>query len=162
MIDKELRTGWMTFEEIEPYREQLIAMEYRLMTKYHYPDRGIPESYPRSRVEQLKNYLKNGNTFFWGATSEEDGLVGYYWAYVSDFINKPRWNLRSLMIDEKYQRLGLGRLAMEAGLKKAEEIGCYDAATEYVPDNDGAAKLYARMGYAVSRIEVVRQIKQRD
>lgn len=154
---EDIVTKWMVYEDIEPYKEQLVKMEYELITKYHYPDREISESYPRSRVEALEDYLKSGKTFFWGAVSEE-GLIGYYWAYISDFLGKPRWNLRSLMIDSRYQHMGLGRIAMNAGLKKAKECGCYDAATEYVPDNIAAVELYRRMGYAVSRIEVVKKI----
>lgn len=34
----ELWTGWMTWEQIEPYKEQIIDMEYDSMVTWHYPD----------------------------------------------------------------------------------------------------------------------------
>lgn len=84
---KEITTGWMTWEEIKPYKEQLIDLELDLMITYHYPDWDIPRSYPEQKVEELKQYLANGNTYFWGAVSG-DILIGYYWAYTAPFIDK--------------------------------------------------------------------------
>ena len=150
-----IESKWVTWQEIEPYREQLIDMEYELMVKYHYPERNIPRSYPEKRVANLENAIDSGNTFLW-ITTDGPLLLGYYCAYISIFIDKRRWNLRSIMFSDSSKGLGLGTLAINEGLRKAKELKCDEAATEYVPWNKPMESLMRQNGYMVSRIEVVR------
>lgn len=152
-----LKTGWMDWAMLEPYKSQLVELEFELMIKYHYPDWDIPRAYPEERVEALKEHMEKGNTFFWGVT-KGNILVGYYWAYTVPFIDKKRWVLRSLLIQSEFQKHGLGVMAINEGLKKAREVGCDEAVTEYVPWNTSAARTYERAGYKISRIEVVKKI----
>ena len=148
---------WVSWEDLQPYKEQLIDMELELMIKYHYPDRFIPRSYPEQRVESLKEYLANGSTYLWLST-EGGKLLGYYWAYVSIFIDKRRWNLRSIMFLEEVKGMGLGTKAVKEGLKKAMELKCDEAATEYVPWNKTMEAVMNNNGYKVTRIEVVKKL----
>lgn len=157
MENKNIKTGWMTWEEIEPYKEQLVELELKLMITYHYPDWNISRAYPEKKVDELKQHLADGNTYFWGATVGNK-LVGYYWAYTAPFIDKKRWYLRSIIFCEDYQNCGLGTTAIEEGLKKAVSIGCNEAVTEYVPSNSAAARAYEKAGYQISRIEVVKKL----
>ena len=113
-----IESKWVSWEELLPYKEQLIDMEQELMIRYHYPDKQIPRSYPEQRVNNLESYLKNGSTFLWMST-EGDKLLGYYWAYISTFIDKKRWNLRSIMFLDEAKGRGLGTLAVKEGLKMA-------------------------------------------
>lgn len=153
-----IRTGWMSWDEIKPFQEQLVDLELELMIQYHYPDWDIPRSYPEQKVKELEQHLKDGNTFFWGVVSQ-GVLVGYYWAYTAPFIDKKRWCLRSLMIRKEYQGMGLGTLANKEGLKKAKSLSCDQAVTEYVPVNGNAARVYEKAGYEIARIEVVKNLK---
>ena len=159
MIIKTMRIKkqWMSWDDLVPFKNQLIELEVELTQNYHYPDMHIPIEYARDRVNALEQHMKNGNTFFWAVT---DGnlLLGYYWAYISKFIDVKRWNLRSLMFRDLVKSQGLGTEAIEIGLKKAKELGCQEAATEYVPWNSKMAILLERHGYRPSRIEVVRKL----
>lgn len=146
---------WMNWEEISPYKDQLIQMEHTLIKKYHYPERDIPFEYSINSVETLETHLENGNTFFW-AMVDDNELIGYYWAYITNFLGKNRWVLRSLMIKESYSGKGVGTTAINEGLKKAKELGCYDSSTEYVPFNEAAKKSYENAGYNISRVEVTK------
>ena len=157
----EIKTGWMTWEEIQPYKEQLIDLELELMIQYHYPDWDIPRSYPELKVCELEQHIKNGNTFFWGAVSR-GMLMGYYWAYTAPFINKKRWCLRSVIFRKECQGMGLGGMAIREGLQKAKSIGCDEAVTEYVPVNTNAARVYEKAGYEISRIEVVKKLEDKE
>lgn len=152
-----IRNRWVSWEELLPYKEQLIDMELVLMIKYHYPNRDIPRSYPESRVNSLQEYLKDGSTFLWISTDGEK-LLGYYWAYVSVFINKRRWNLRSIMFVDEAKGKGLGTLAIKEGLNKARELECDEAATEYVPWNTSMESVMRVNGYKVTRVEVVKEL----
>ena len=153
----EIKTGWLTWEEILPFKEQLIDMELDLMITYHYPEWSIPRSYPEGSVERLKDHLQSGNTFFWGAI-QGDKLVGYYWGYCAMFIDKKRWNTRSIYFKPKVKGLGLGKQAMDAAHKKALELHCDEAATEYVPFNHTMENLMKSSGYEIARIEVVKKL----
>lgn len=149
-----IKSGWVTWEQLLPFKEQLIDMELELMIKYHYPDRMIPRSYPEEKVNSLKTYLKSGSTFLWLST-DGNKLLGYYWAYISLFIDKRRWNLRSIMFNEDVKGMGLGSLAIQEGLNKAKEMKCVEAATEYVPWNKPMEFLLKKHGYKATRIEAV-------
>ena len=152
-----IESRWVSWEELLPFKEQLIDMELELMIRYHYPDKQIPRSYPEQRVNNLESYLKNGSTFLWMAT-EGDKLLGYYWAYVSSFIDKKRWNLRSIMFLDEAKGRGLGTLAVKEGLEMARLLECDEAATEYVPWNKTMEAVMMKNGYKVTRIEVVKEL----
>ncbi len=152
-----ITAGWMSWDEIEPFKKQLIELEQVLLVKYHYPDRYDGKLYCEKRVNMLEQYLANGNTYFWGAVHEQT-LVGYYWAYTTQFIDKKRWCLSSLMIRDEYRKLGLGTLAIKEGLKMAKAVGCDEASTHYVPWNEAAAKAYQKAGYEITRIEIVKRL----
>lgn len=150
-------TGWMTWEQIEPYKEQIIDMELDEMINFHYPDWKISRSYPEQKVKELKEHLSNGNTFFWGAIYEGE-LLGYHWAYTAPFIDKLRWHSRSTMFVPKARGLGLGKMTQQEDIRKAIEIGCDELVAMYAPWNNSIANVLASQGYEVSRIEVVKKL----
>ena len=152
-----IESRWVSWEELLPFKEQLIDMELELMIRYHYPDKLIPRSYPEQRVNNLESYLKNGSTFLWVST-EGGKLLGYYWAYISSFIDKKRWNLRSIMFLDEAKGRGLGTLAVKEGVKMARLLECDEAATEYVPWNKTMEAVMMKSGYKVTRIEVVKEL----
>ena len=115
-------SGFMSWDQIEPYKEQIIDMELEEMIKYHYPDWDIPRSYPEQKVAELEQHLANGNTYFWGAIYNGK-LLGYHWSFTSKFIDKIRWNSRSSMFIDEARGMGLGSLAIRENIKKAKEIG---------------------------------------
>lgn len=150
-------TKWLSWDEIVPYKEEIINLEYELIKKFHYPDREISINYPQNSVDNLKTYIESKNTFFL-AVFDNSKLAGYYWAYVSNFLGKKRWVLRSLFIKDEYRNMGLGKFMVCEGLKKAKEMHCFDSVTEYVPFNEKAGQLYNDAGYKISRIEVVKTL----
>lgn len=154
-----LWTGWMTWEQIEPFKEQLIDWELEVMVKYHYPDKKISRDYPASRVENLKEYLESGNTFFWGAI-ENEKLLGYYWAYVSDFLGYRRWQSRSSYTCESARGRGISKMAHQAALTKASELKCDEAVSSYAHFNKVMAHIYQNLGYEPSRIEIVKKLSK--
>ncbi|WP_165157805.1 GNAT family N-acetyltransferase [Parabacteroides sp. ZJ-118] len=154
-----LWTGWMTWEQIVPFKEQLIDWELEVMVKYHYPDKKISRDYPASRVENLKSYLESGNTFFWGAI-KDNRLLGYYWAYVTDFLGYKRWQSRSSYTCENARGNGISKKAHQAAIEKALEIGCDEAVSSYAHFNRTMAHIYENLGYEPSRIEIVKKLSK--
>lgn len=149
--------SWMSWKDLQPYKEQLIDLELELIMKYHYPEKKIPRNFVEDKVNNLENYLEKGNTFFWGVI-QNDILVGYYWAYVSMFINIKRWEIRSVMFRDNFQHKGLGNIALEEGHKKALALGCDEEATAYAAWNVTAGNYYKNQGFKTTRIEIVKRL----
>lgn len=158
VIHKEyIWTGWMDWSKIEPFKEQLIDWEQEVVIKHHYPDRKIPRSFSEVRVDNLKNYLSSGNTFFWGAIFKGK-LIGYYWAYATEFLYEKVWDERSSYLLPEFRGFGLGMKAKLDAMQKAKEIECVKARSMYAPFNDIQRNIYEKLGYHVSRIEVTKKL----
>lgn len=155
--DALLWTGWMTWEEIEPFKQQIVDWEEEVIVRWHYPDIELPRSFSEERVARLGEYLDSGNTFFWGAV-KGGSLVGYYWAYISDFLFERTWNERSSYIREDMRGRGLGLKSKVAALEMARSKCCVKAKTMYAPFNGAQKRLFETLGYYVSRVEVVKKL----
>lgn len=150
--------GWMSWEELAPYKEQLVDMELELMIRYHYPDWDIPRSYPESRVDNLEAHISSGNTHFWGIRRGAE-LLGYTWVYTSQFIDKLRLNRRASFIKESIRSMNFGKLLFAEEEAKAKELCCDEISTSYVPSNGAMAHLTKTNRFEISRIEVLKKIK---
>ena len=150
-------TGWMTWEQIEPFKEKIIEMEYEDMTTFHYKDWPIPYSYCELKVSELQDHLAKGSTFFWGAV-ENNELVAYWWCYSAPFIDRKRFHIRSAMTVESARGKGLDKMACQEVIQKASELGCNDIATHYVVENESMAALMEYMGFKKTRIEVIKTL----
>ena len=150
-------TGWMTWEQIEPFKDKIIEMEYEDMTTFHYKEWSIPHSYCELKVSELQDHLANGNTYFWGAI-ENNELVAYWWCYSAPFIDRKRFHIRSAMTVESARGKGLGKLACQEVIQKASELGCDDIATHYVVENESMAALMDYMGFKKTRVEVIKTL----
>lgn len=157
MMEKDLKYGWMNWEEIAPFRNQLVDMELDLMITYHYPDWDIPRSYVKTHVDSLKQYIANGNTYFWGVWDDKY-LYGYFWGYVSAFIDKSRWNNRSTYFKEELKGKGYSALGMEASIRKAKEVGCDQIVTHYAAFNGRMGAFLKKYNFLPMRVEMVRDI----
>lgn len=154
----EIWTGWMTWEQIEPYKEQIIDMELEAMTVYHYPERDIPRSYPEQKVAELRQHLADGNTYFWGAIYQGK-LLGYCWGYTTMFIDHLRWCGRSAIFVPEARGLGLGTLAIKAREEKARDLDCNDISVMYAVFNERIGHILEKVGFRPKRIEVVKKLK---
>ena len=80
------------------------------------------------------------------AIYDEESLVGFL-MYCMDEDDKEYWIYR-LMIDQKYQRLGYGRKAMECVLSKISEDKQHNKVyISFEPENLAAKTLYEEIGF---------------
>ncbi|MBR8806261.1 GNAT family N-acetyltransferase [Porphyromonas levii] len=159
MNEQKLLEGWMKWDEIVPYKQQLIEMERDLMITYHYPDWDIPWSFVESKVNELEIHLTSGNTFFWGLR-DETKLYGYYWGYISNFINRKRWNLRSIYFLQEAKGKGFGKKSFDVAESKARELNCIEMATHYAVFNEVMEHTLKTSGYTPTRIEMVKSLRE--
>ena len=78
-----------------------------------------------------------------GIFNDDGTMVGFlmYGSYKSEM-----WIWR-LMVDQRYQRQGYGRAAMQAVVTALQTMGHQDIFVSYEPENTVAAKLYADLGF---------------
>lgn len=151
-------TGWMSWEQIEPFKRQIVDLEYDVMKTWHYPDRDIPRSYPEQKVAELRQHLADGNTYFWGVVCHEK-LLAYCWGYTSVSMGRLCWNVRSYMVLPEARGLGLGSLMRKEEENKARVVGCVEMRTAYAPFNTMPRRMLEKRGWKVTGIEVVKKIK---
>lgn len=152
-----LWTGWMSWEQILPFKEQIIDWELEVIIKYHYPEMNIPRSFCEGKVSDLEYHLRKGNTFFWGAI-ENGILIGYYWAYISELLFEKRWNEHSSYMSELARGRGLGMKAKKEALDKAGMCNCVKSVSMYAAFNNTQRHIYEKLGFEVSRIEVIKKL----
>jgi diamine N-acetyltransferase len=54
------------------------------------------------------------------------------------------------MVDERYQRRGVGRRAMELVLERWRGLGAAEATLSVVPENPGAITFYESLGFRLT------------
>lgn len=156
-MSSNIKTGWMSFSELEPYLAQLITMESDLLVTYHYPDRPTPTKYIERSVRGIEQHLANGNTYFYGIRDDET-LYGYLWAYTATFIDELRWNEHSRYLREEYRGEGYGKLMSEEGEKMARSLGVASMSAHVASFNERMKRLLSESDYEVARVEMVKKL----
>ncbi len=81
-----------------------------------------------------------------------DTPVGY--VLVSENTEKPRYYLWRYMIDQRYQRRGFGRKAMEMVIEHVRTLPrAVEMFVTYVPDEEGPRDFYAGIGFVDTGVE---------
>ncbi len=147
----------VTSENIENYRSDLELMFIENTYKFHYPDKEVDMAYIDEKIEKLKKFTGEGNTYFLGAFVD-GSLAGFIWLYKRDFMTYKRMIINSFFVGEKHRSLGLGKELMERAYDKARSEGCEEMSTHYAVVNDRAGKFYLANGFEEKRVEVVRKL----
>lgn len=104
--------------------------------------RRISGTAPGSAFEHQKNFVAP-NVYSIAQAYIHYGSAFPYGIYQED---QEFWLWR-LMIDEKFQRQGLGREAVKLALVKFREMGASEVFLSYEPENHGADALYRSFGW---------------
>ncbi len=89
-------------------------------------------------------YIHYGSAFPYGIY-QDDQMVGF--VMLGHNKEDQEFWLWRLMIDEKFQRQGLGREAVKLALEKFREMGASEVFLSYEPENHGADALYRSFGW---------------
>ena len=77
----------------------------------------------------------------------DSDAVGFVMTFPFERDGEPALNLVRLMIDERFQRLGLGRAVMGRLLEMSQEEGFRLMTLSVLPDNGVAIALYESLGF---------------
>lgn len=82
----------------------------------------------------------------------DDTPVGY--VLLSENRDKPRYYLWRYMIDHRYQRMGLGRAAMNQVIEYVKTLSnASEMFLSYVPNDKGPREFYAGLGFVDTGVE---------
>ena len=100
-----------------------------------------------STAESLAQAYAYFTTAFPFAVSDDGKIVGFI--MMGFYEEKGYYTLWKLLIDERYQRQGYGRQALEQGIAfLKEKFGVNKIYTGVIPENHVAKKLYHSVGFA--------------
>ena len=131
-------------EDAEKYRK------VRLESLKNSPE-SFASSYEEEKdfsVDEFLTQIQLNDSFTYGAFAEEE-LVGIITLY-KDELNKlsHRAHIGAMYVSPAKRSLGLGKLLMEAAIKKAKEIeGVEQVYLAVVSTNEAAKRLYSSLGF---------------
>ena len=98
--------------------------------------------------ERLSKIQNNNSHIIYVATVENDYVIGWAHAHISDLIIIPNQALLfGLVVDENYRNNGIGRLLMEHIEKWATLFGCEGVILRSNIKRQEAHLLYEKIGY---------------
>lgn len=105
--------------------------------------------------------LRNLSSYMWAASFSPgmpDSLLGFVWeedrrilgnvTVTPDEGRRSRWLVSNVAVDERYRRRGIGHELMEAAVTEAKRRGVEWLILNVRPRNDGAIRLYEKLGFA--------------
>ena len=148
---------WIKSEELLNHFDCIVNMFKDCFITYHYPNLIIEDSYFKEKILNLKDYVDNNGAHVLFIYYDEK-LIGFWWIYFSQFINKKRCHINCAYIDKKYRGLGLSKKAHQLIFEKAKESGCDEIATMYAKFNEPMGKSLNNNGFIETRVECVKVI----
>jgi len=115
-----------------------------------------PEDIEKKSQEQLQSLLPQGiqtpgHEFFQIVTKETGNRVGILWVQKRQMEKGNVFFIFDIVIDEPFRRHGYGQAALLALEEKAACSDCNAIWLNVFADNDGAKRLYDKMGYEVQK-----------
>ena len=123
-----------------------------------------PESGLEGARKEFANYLPDGrftkDQHLFSVVDEVSGeSVGMIW-FATNMLNVPNSAfIYDIRIDEKFQGQGYGTAAMLLLETKVKEFGKEKILLHVFAHNDGARKLYEKLGYVATNIMMAKSLK---
>lgn len=113
------------------------------------------------KIRDLSEHLKNQSAICYGLFDKEK-LVGYVWAYQHSFRDELRVYINEIRIFEDYRGKGFGEKLIACVEKEAIAIGIKAIYLHAEATNQGAIRLYNRLGYTPERIQLRKCLVEED
>jgi ribosomal protein S18 acetylase RimI-like enzyme len=97
--------------------------------------------------------------------AEHDGqVIGYAYAVIEGYdlmsLRGPAALLHDLIVDPEYRGRGVGGLLLEAALSSLAPLGAPRVVLSTAEQNQGAQRLFERMGFRRTMVEMTRELDQ--
>lgn len=149
-----------TYEDKD--REQIEHISYQVQEweKQYYPGRALSKEVISRHVRRLITSIRNSKGVILVAVIK-DKCVGYIVGTVhKDFLNtEETFYVKDMGIDKEYRRLGIGTTLLKHVEQIAKEkFGLKKLMIGVICGNDGAEKLYRRLGFTPYGLELLKAI----
>jgi ribosomal protein S18 acetylase RimI-like enzyme len=95
----------------------------------------------------------------WVKVAEDGGkLIGYIWFKMIDSAMGVFGRVEHLFVEESYRSKGIGRMLMESAEEYFSKQGVKKVKLTVTKTNEGAIKLYEKMGYDVERFKMEKDL----
>jgi GNAT superfamily N-acetyltransferase len=142
--------AYMSGHIIRQAREQDCAEVARLASQLGYP---VSDDAMRMRLKRL---LASSSDVVFVAESADDGLIGWIHGVLSQFVESDyRVEIGGLVVDERFQRKGVGRDLVERVEGWAVEHGVGQASVRCRTTRTGSHRFYERLGYSQTKTQLV-------
>jgi RimJ/RimL family protein N-acetyltransferase len=118
------------------------------------------EEKSRSDFEQgLPNGLNSENQYLYSVQDEQTGeKVGVIWLAIQQRSERKVAFLYDIVIWEPFRGKGYGTAALQATEDRARELGAVRIGLHVFGHNEGARKLYKRLGYVETNVNMSRDL----
>ncbi|MFK7800984.1 MAG: GNAT family N-acetyltransferase [Anaerolineae bacterium] len=145
-----------------PNYSKLFIADYAAEIESNY--RYSAEKSRAQAQQELKNDLPQGiktpNQFLCCLDKKEAGTVGYLWYTLYDH-GKTAFILDFILL-ERFRGLGLGKESLVALEAKLEPTGVEQIKLRVAGDNKRAFKLYERMGFSITGINMIKHLSNNN
>lgn len=105
-----------------------------------------------SKIEGMIEHVKDDSAFVLGVFDKEL-LIGFVWAYKHPFREEERMYINEIRVDDLYRGRNVGKQLLSAVEKLARRQGVSTVYLHAEGDNDGAIRLYEKVGYVIERLQ---------
>jgi len=148
------------FEENDRADMENISWQIQEWEKQSYPGKALSKEIIARHVERLIQSIKNEQGVILLAVIESK-CIGYIVGVVhSDFLNtEDAFYVKDMGVDKNYRGKGIGtKLLQEIEKVAKNKYGLNKMMIAVICGNDGAEKLYRRMGYVPYELELIKSL----
>lgn len=137
-----------------------ISWQVQEWEKQYYPGRALSKEIIAKHIERLIRSVDNSRGIILVAVAD-NSCIGYVTGVVHrDFLNTDDiFYVKDMGVDKKYRGKGIGtKLLQEIEKVAKNKYGLNKMIIAVICGNDGAAKLYKRMGYIPYELELIKSL----
>lgn len=137
--------------DVDRYEEDLLALLRSCYDESEYMP--VSDEFLREKLRGLRQYLREGKTFLYGAVEEESGrLASFSWAYEIQFQAEKRCHAAYAAVAPWASGQGLFAKTIRASEEDAYRMGytCMDLAVSTV--NEKVIAIHKKHGYKEERV----------
>lgn len=151
----------LTAADCDLYQKMLEEYIYESVTNSAFEEK-YTQMDAREKCIQLKEYIGEEKAIVFGSV-EENKLLGFIWAYEYPFREDTnRLYVSILHVHRQYRNCQIGKMLLEAVEEEAEKLNYSAVFLHTEAFNEGALRFYHRMGYGDERVQVVKELTERD
>lgn len=122
----------------------------------------VSERFCEEKLEGLRQYLRDGKAYLFGALDEDSHLVGFTWNYEYFAGIDRRYHCAYIAVAPQAAGQGIGHALMAAAEQKAWSLGIRYIDLAVGTENRNAQSFYERQGFEPERLYMKKKVKRHE